>query len=75
MKSTLSEKGQITIPKRIRVMLGLRPGADIEFSTRKGVLIGKKADTVKDPIDSVTGIVSLNESVDEYLDAIRGDKK
>jgi AbrB family looped-hinge helix DNA binding protein len=75
MKSALSEKGQISIPKRIRTKLGLRPGAVIEFSTRQGVLIGKKADLTNDPVGSVTGIISLDESVDEYLDMIRGDVK
>ena len=34
MKTALSEKGQVTIPKRIRVKLGLRPGTVIEFSER-----------------------------------------
>lgn len=43
MKSVVSEKGQVTIPKAIREMLGLRPGSRIEFRTEDGKLVGTKA--------------------------------
>ena len=75
MKTALSEKGQVTIPKRIRVKLGLRPGRVIEFSERNGVLIGRKAETTEDPVSSVTGIVSLSKSVDDYLTTLRGESE
>ncbi len=42
MKSTLSERGRITIPKKIREQLGLRPGQELEFETRDGLLISHK---------------------------------
>lgn len=41
--SAVSEKGQVTIPKRIRDQLGLRPGTLVEFRAEKGHLIGTKA--------------------------------
>lgn len=43
MKSAVSEKGQVTIPKQIRDSLGLRPGTVIEFQAEGGRLIGTKA--------------------------------
>ena len=33
MKTKVSEKGQITIPKAVRLKLGLRPGTVLEAST------------------------------------------
>ncbi len=42
MKSVVSEKGQVTIPKAIRDLLGLRAGSELEFRTVGGQLIGTK---------------------------------
>ena len=38
-RARLTNQGQITIPKAIREELGLRPGDDIEFVARDGVLV------------------------------------
>jgi AbrB family looped-hinge helix DNA binding protein len=75
MKSSVSEKGQVTIPKPIREKLGLRPGSVLEFQTKNGVLVGKKSDPAADPIAAVTGIIDLDRSVDEYLNDTRGQVK
>ncbi len=75
MKASVSEKGQVTIPKPIREKLGLRPGSVIEFQTRNGTLIGKKTESSEDPVIAVTGIIKLSEAVDEYLAAVRGEVK
>ena len=42
MKTTVSEKGQITIPKRLRDCLGLRPGTVLDFDEAGGRLVGRK---------------------------------
>ena len=42
MKTTVSEKGQITIPKRLRDRLGLRPGTILDFEEDRGRLVGRK---------------------------------
>jgi AbrB family looped-hinge helix DNA binding protein len=43
MKSAVSEKGQVTIPKSIRDHLGLHPGTLIEFRAENGRLVGAKS--------------------------------
>ncbi|MDA2934083.1 type II toxin-antitoxin system PrlF family antitoxin [Acidobacteria bacterium AH-259-D05] len=72
MKSTLSERGQITIPKKIRELLGLRQGQQLEFETRDGLLIGRKT-VPGDPVLEVTGILSRLD-VDRALEESRGPK-
>jgi AbrB family looped-hinge helix DNA binding protein len=42
MKSTVSEKGQITIPKRLRDKLGIRPGTVLDFDEEQGRLVARK---------------------------------
>lgn len=44
MKSVVSEKGQVTIPKIVRDRLGLRPGTVLSFEAVGGQLIGRKED-------------------------------
>jgi antitoxin PrlF len=48
MSATLSSKGQITIPKHIRDLLGLKPGEQVEFIQRgqSFVLVAPKASEV-----------------------------
>lgn len=71
MKSTVSEKGQITIPKSVRQKLGLRPGTVLELEADRGRLIGRKAGG-RDVIDEVYGSMPMDEPVDDYLERVRG---
>lgn len=73
MKSTVSEKGQITIPKSVRTALGLRPGTVIEIRAHAGDLIGKKV-SVEDVFVKWRGRGALPKglSVDAYLERARG---
>ncbi|HJP33045.1 MAG TPA: AbrB/MazE/SpoVT family DNA-binding domain-containing protein [Candidatus Latescibacteria bacterium] len=71
MRTKVSEKGQITIPKPLRDQLGIRVGMELEFTTEKGRLVGAKIEP-EDPILSVTGIVDAPLDVDDYLDRTRG---
>lgn len=71
MKSTISEKGQVTIPKKLRETLGLRPGTVIEFEESAGRLIGTRL-VRADHLDDLVGILELPGSVDAYLGETRG---
>jgi AbrB family looped-hinge helix DNA binding protein len=42
MNSIVSEKDQVTIPKKVRDHLGLKPGVSISFESVAGTLVGKK---------------------------------
>jgi AbrB family looped-hinge helix DNA binding protein len=71
MKTTISEKGQVTIPKKLREKLGLRPGTVIEFEESGGRLIGTRL-VRADHLDDLVGILELPRSVDAYLGQTRG---
>lgn len=72
MKATISEKGQVTIPKRLRDRLGLRPGTQLDFSEEKGRLVATKA-ALDDPIEGVYGILDLGRPTDELIATLRGE--
>lgn len=74
MKTTVSEKGQITIPKPLRVRLGLRKGQVLEVREERGKLVLAKRHS-RDAIDEVYGILNLGRSTDEIIEELRGGEK
>ena len=73
MKATVSEKGQVTIPKPLRQRLGIKAGQVLEFSEEKGRLIAKKAGT-GDPVSSVTGVIKTGLTTNQMMKLLRGKK-
>jgi AbrB family looped-hinge helix DNA binding protein len=73
MRTTLTSKGQITVPARIRKRLGLRPGQALEFDENAPFL---KAVPVfdEDAMRSVIGSADRKpgETAAEWLDETRG---
>lgn len=72
MKTTVSEKGQITIPKRLRDRLGLRPGTILDFEETEGRLVGRRLGPVDD-LDTLVGILPrIPGGTDAFIREIRG---
>jgi AbrB family looped-hinge helix DNA binding protein len=74
MKSTISSKGQITVPVEVRVKLGLAPGTPVEFEMTKGAVLLRKGRKGRHPVDEAYGILKLGRSVDALLDEMRGPR-
>ncbi|MGH2865792.1 MAG: AbrB/MazE/SpoVT family DNA-binding domain-containing protein [Solirubrobacteraceae bacterium] len=72
MHGTISEKGQITVPKPLRERLGIRAGDRLEFIEEHGHLVLRKT-ADRDPVAAAYGILSLDQSTDEALRALRGE--
>jgi antitoxin PrlF len=72
MKSVVSEKGQVTIPKACRDRLGLQAGSVLDFEARDGKLVAVKRQP-EDVFRKWRGKAKLpgNLSVDQYLNKIR----
>jgi AbrB family looped-hinge helix DNA binding protein len=77
MAMTLTAKGQLTIPRRVRDRLGIKPGSKIEFDPAPDgriVLVPLGVPTpVEDPFDRVTGSAGPGMSTDELMALFRGD--
>ncbi len=71
MKTTVSEKGQITIPKALRDRLGIHPGAILDFAAEDGRLVATKR-VVRDPFDAAFGMLDLPGGTDALVDELRG---
>ena len=69
-RAVVSEKGQVTIPKRLRDRLGIRAGQLLDFSEERGRLVARKS--VSDGPAGVFGILALDQSTDEMVDELRG---
>ena len=71
MRTRVSEKGQITVPKQLRERLGLRAGDQLELAEDSGRLVASKV-VPSDPVASVYGILNTRESTNETIRALRG---
>lgn len=71
MKKTISEKGQVTIPKSLRDWLGLLPGQVLDFREEKGRLVATKAQAA-DPVAAMFGILHTKQTTDKTITALRG---
>lgn len=68
----IQQRGQVTIPKKLRDEFGLHPDVEVEFTpTERGLLLKRKADG----LDQVRGILGPDAlcglTVDEYVDEVR----
>ena len=79
MATTVTSKGQVTIPKRVRDGLGLKAGSKVEIEMQPGRVAtfepggkARKSDYAR-RIESVGGILKLGMSTDEFMKLMRGD--
>jgi len=71
MKTVVSEKGQVTIPKKLRDRLGIRAGEILEFEEHAGKLVATKARRVS-AVDELYGAFRTGRSTDELVNDLRG---
>ena len=73
MKAIVAERGQVTIPKKIRDRLGIVPQTVLEFHEEDGKLIAVKA-TEEEPVARVIGCLRLENGTDEYMQELRDNE-
>lgn len=82
MSTTLTTKGQVTIPKKIRESLGLEPGSEVDFDVdnlghiiirKAGARIGRKP-RGKDRFDSARGRATVKWKTDELMALLREEE-
>jgi AbrB family looped-hinge helix DNA binding protein len=70
-KARIAERGQVTIPKHLRKMLGLKPGTVLEFGEEHGRLIAVKSGGA-DPVSEVYGCLGMKIDTDAVIAELRG---
>lgn len=81
MATTLTSKGQVTIPKRIRDAMRLVPGSSVEFSLNAAgevVLLAVKPEVrarkaPRDRFDAVRGRADIPWQTDALMKLLRAD--
>ena len=76
--STISSKGQITVPLEIRDRLGLRQGDRVEFIVERGQTILRPARPPENPFQKYVGSLPAFESkrqINEWVASLRDDEK
>jgi len=79
MVTTVTSKGQVTVPKRVRDALGLKPGSKVEIGVQSnGVAtlkpVGKRAKSdIYRRIEKVRGTLKTAMTTDEIMKFLRGD--
>lgn len=76
MKSTISSKGQITVPAELRSRLGLRTGTTVVFEEREDGILLREAAPGEHPVDDLYGLLEPTRPVDALalLDRMRGPR-
>lgn len=80
MPTTLTSKGQVTIPKRIRDALNMAPGCLVDFAlNREGDVVLHKVDTQPksksepDRFAAVRGRADIKWRTDDLMALLRGE--
>ena len=71
MKSRVTERGQVTIPKSLRERLGIQPGQVVEFSEVDGSIVLRRT-TTEHPVDQIFGILQTVRGTDDLMEELRG---
>jgi antitoxin PrlF len=76
--STISSKGQVTVPQEIRKRLGLQTGDRVEFLVEEGRTVLRPVRTESDPFEKYIGILGPfpggEEGIKAWIDDMRSDE-
>jgi len=76
MATTVTRKGQVTIPKPVRDRLGIEPGAFVDFTldaSGRVILTKVGAPAPKSQFAGLVGRAGAGPSTDEIMELTRGE--
>ncbi len=68
----VSDRGWITIPKRLRARFGLNQDVVVEVTPTEGGLAIHKRTAAPHPVERVYAILDRGKDTDDYMEEIRG---
>lgn len=68
---TVTIKGQVTIPKKIREAMGIKHGMKVNFELEDGRCFLKKQIEI-DPFSKWAGFLDIEKKTDEIIEELRG---
>ena len=76
--TTVTSKGQVTIPKRVRDAMGVRPGTKVDVEFKDGCAVVRPSRTVaksaiRASFEKIRGTLDLGMTTDEFMKLMRGD--
>ncbi len=74
--STISSKGQVTIPVEIRHRLGLKEGDRVEFVFEEGRTFLRPAQSEANPFEAYVGVLPVftsRKEINTWIREMRGD--
>lgn len=71
MRSTVADRGQVTIPKPLREKLGIKPRSVLDFTEENGRLVAVRVDD-HDVVETIRGCLHLEQSTDDVMRELRG---
>ena len=69
--TTVTQKGQVTIPKELREDAGIRPGDDLEFEIVEGEIRIKKKSGEENPFSEWKGALETEKTTEEMMEELR----
>jgi antitoxin PrlF len=78
MATTVTSKGQVTIPKAVRDRLNIKPGSQVDFElTTDGRVVlvkaGKKTAPPKSRFERIRGTATVKITTEELMALTRGE--
>jgi len=74
MSTTVTSKGQVTIPKRVRDLLGIGPGSKVDFERASDgrIVLVKQGKKLPSRFAKLRGRAGKGMSTDEIMALMRG---
>jgi len=78
MSTQVTRKGQVTIPKRVRDRLNIKPGSSVEFELAADgrvvlVKVGRKRARGRSAVARIRGAATIRMTTEEIMALTRGD--
>jgi len=73
METKITSKFQTTIPRKVRQLLGIKAGEEIDWHVIKGMIVVEKDRKVKNPTKFLTSQIKIDIDAVKLIREVRGE--